>query len=253
MTSPLSRLQFLPEQILKFDSLSSTNDYLKEAAGKGNLPEGTVVWAMVQTKGKGQHNNIWLSEPGQNLTLSILLKPQNLLAAEAFQLSKSITLAVYNTISHFVSGNIGIKWPNDLFIDQRKISGILIENSIVGDKVKQCIVGIGVNVNQTIFHSENNPTSLANHKRERFVLEEVANVLLNNISDEYLRLQLNAYKNIDEEYFLKLYDVKNEQTFLIHGESKKCIIEGINPDGSIVINSNGSKQDYLHGDALWKI
>ncbi|MCX6189523.1 MAG: biotin--[acetyl-CoA-carboxylase] ligase [Bacteroidetes bacterium] len=250
MTTAFDPIQFLPAQIQLFDSLPSTNEHLKNEA---SAPEGSVVWALQQTHGKGQQANQWLSESGKNITLSILLKPNHLLASEAFRLSKAISLAVQSTVSHFVNSPVQIKWPNDIYIHSQKVAGILIENTIQGDRLKYSVVGIGLNVNQTIFLSDNNPTSLSKVTGESYVLKEVVDVLLTFISARYLQLQLKSYKKIEVDYFQQLFNVATEQTFVIHDEINHCVINDVLPNGSIVLKIKEENKTYFYGDAKWKI
>ncbi len=254
MTNAFAPLQFLPAQIHVFDSLPSTNDYLKSICSTTeNTPEGTVIWALEQTAGRGQHQNQWRSETGKNLTLSILLKPASLKAIEAFRLSKTIAVAVLDTVHHFIQKKVSIKWPNDIYVDQSKIAGILIENSIQGEFVKQSIIGIGLNINQESFLSENLPTSILNCSGQEFPLQEVANHLLARISKRYLELQLGNFKTVDSNYFQHLYKVHETQVFFIDGEKETCTIKGIHADGTIELIVNNQIKTYLHGEALWKI
>lgn len=254
MTNAFAPLQFLPAQIHVFDSLPSTNDYLKSICSTTeNTPEGTVIWALEQTSGRGQHHNKWVSEAGKNLTLSVLLKPASLKAMEAFRLSKTIAVAVLDTVHHFTQKKVSIKWPNDIYVDQTKIAGILIENSIQGELVKQSIIGIGLNVNQESFLSDNHPTSILKCSGQQFPLQEVSNHLLANISKRYLELQLGNFKTVDSNYFQHLYKVHETQVFFIDGKQETCTIKAIHADGTIELIVNNQIKTYLHGEALWKI
>lgn len=251
LTTPPTILDFLPEKILEFDTLTSTNDYLKTAAANEVLTEGTLVWALNQTQGRGQRENVWLVEPGKNLTISILLTPPKYNATQAFLLSKALALAVYKTIQQFIPKSIGIKWPNDIYCDDKKISGILIENNIQGEYIRQCIVGIGLNVNQTVFEN-NNSTSLKIITNKDYSIREVLNVLIGFIRFEYLRILSGDFKNVEEAYFDCLLGNKKNESFLIHNKIHVCDILEIQPDGAIVLLIDGKKEVYLHGDAYWK-
>lgn len=254
MTTTFAPLQFLPAHIHQFDLLPSTNDYLKEALVKPQeMPEGTVIWALQQTAGRGQHDHIWNTEAGKNITLSLLIKPVGIHATEIFLLSKVIALAVRSTVAHFLSANISIKWPNDIYAEEQKIAGILIENTIQGDQIKYSIVGIGININQTHFLSDNNPTSFRKITGKEYHLQEVVDVLLSKISFHYLQLQLKNFKKIDRDYFKNLYQVHLPQSFIIHEEPKQCLIQEVLSDGSIILNIDEEKKTYLYGDARWKI
>ncbi|MDE5927427.1 MAG: biotin--[acetyl-CoA-carboxylase] ligase, partial [Duncaniella sp.] len=141
------------------DTLPSTSSYLAGIAA--DAPHGTVVMAREQTAGRGQRGNSWEAEPGCNITLSLLLRPEGLHPARQFVISQAVSLAIADLVSHFVAAPVSIKWPNDIYVDDRKICGILIENTITGTSIDRTIVGIGLNVNQTEFRSDApNPVSM---------------------------------------------------------------------------------------------
>ena len=141
-----------------FDTVDSTNTRLLEE--RGSLPGGTVYAARFQTSGKGQRGNRWESGRGENLTFSILLKPTRLPASMQFSVSEAVALG----ISDFLAGNgveSRIKWPNDIYCGDKKICGILIESALNGDILADCVIGIGLNLNQREFAPGiANPTSL---------------------------------------------------------------------------------------------
>lgn len=146
--------------IIKIESTSSTNSYLKEFASRQMLEEGTVLQAYEQTAGRGQAGTSWEAEPGKNITCSIIFYPLFLPLKQNFLLSKVIALGVKETLDNY-SENVSIKWPNDIYIRDRKVAGILIENELSGQQISQSVVGIGVNINQEIFFSNApNPVSV---------------------------------------------------------------------------------------------
>ncbi len=143
------------------DSVKSTNSYLAEIAD--DAPHGTVVAARAQTAGRGQRGNSWEAEPGKNLTFSLLLRPDAVDAVDQFRISEAVSLGVVDALRSEVHlpERIAVKWPNDIYFDNRKICGILIENSLMGRSIKHSIAGIGINVNQREFRSDApNPVSL---------------------------------------------------------------------------------------------
>lgn len=144
------------------ETTDSTNNLLSCLCDTSSIPEFTTVWAEDQTAGKGQRGNSWESEAGKNLTFSTVLYPVTLPARHQFLLSMAISLAICDTLSIY-TGHISIKWPNDIYWKNKKICGILIENELQGVYISRCIAGIGLNVNQTEFHSPApNPVSLRN-------------------------------------------------------------------------------------------
>jgi BirA family biotin operon repressor/biotin-[acetyl-CoA-carboxylase] ligase len=178
---------FIGHTILNFNELPSTNDYLKENASFFN--EGTVVWTKNQTSGRGQQGNKWISEADKNLTFSILLLPHFLQVNKQFYLSMVTALAVTDFLKKF-DVEAQIKWPNDILVNKKKISGILIENTLKGNSINCSIVGVGININQTNFCAPNS-TSLLNviKSNSAFNLEEL----------------LKAFITIFEKYYLMQY------------------------------------------------
>lgn len=154
------RLASEPLRILRLDTIDSTNTYLK---GLVDAPHGTAVTARCQTAGRGQRGNSWESEPGENVTMSIMLRPRGIMARQQFAISEAVALGVANILRMLVPPEIviSVKWPNDIYAGDRKIAGILIENTLSGNDILESIAGIGVNINQEIFRSDApNPVSL---------------------------------------------------------------------------------------------
>ena len=158
--------QWLGRQIEVFDELPSTNSYLKDEGNRAKhissvLCEGLLILAEHQTAGRGQRNRVWQTKPGENLTFSFCFHPHQLKRLPSLTLLVAVACA--EAIEKLIKIPIDIKWPNDLFADGRKISGILIESALLGNKVENLVVGIGLNVNQTEFtDATSTATSLRN-------------------------------------------------------------------------------------------
>ena len=145
---------FIGKSLLFLHEVESTNTYAMNLLRNVNPMEGTVVYTDNQTKGKGQRGAVWTSKIGQNLTLSVILKPQFLGQNNTFYLSKISALAVYDVLTDILltsQYDIKIKWPNDILIKHRKVAGILIENSFATNTLQYSIIGVGLNVNQQDF------------------------------------------------------------------------------------------------------
>ncbi len=144
------------------DTCDSTSSRLTAEAAR--LPHGYVLAAREQTGGRGQRGNSWEAAPGQNLTFSILLRPAHIPAACSFELSMAIAVAVADALETDCLPKdmpVQLKWPNDIYVGDRKLGGILIENAFCGQAIERMVVGIGINVNQTVFTSDApNPVSL---------------------------------------------------------------------------------------------
>lgn len=146
--------------IINLDETDSTNRYLAQLCDREPVSEYTTVRADYQTAGKGQRGNTWESERGKNLLFSFVLYPTFLEARRQFLLSQFTALAVKEALELWTD-DIRIKWPNDIYWKEKKICGLLIENELSAEGIARSIIGIGLNVNQEIFHSDApNPVSL---------------------------------------------------------------------------------------------
>ena len=130
------------------DELTSTNDFLKELSAKREIEHGFYVSTGYQTSGRGQVGNTWFSDSGKNLLISVLIRPDSLPMQRYFYLNMSVCLSILDVLNDLHQGFV-IKWPNDIIFDNRKVAGVLIENSISRNQLRQAVVGIGININQT--------------------------------------------------------------------------------------------------------
>ncbi|MCM1309850.1 MAG: biotin--[acetyl-CoA-carboxylase] ligase [Bacteroides sp.] len=138
------------------ESCPSSNSALPRTAAHGD-----ALMALEQTAGRGQRGNTWEAEPRKNITLSLMLRPEGLPAVRQFELSEAVALGVADLVEELGVGDVRVKWPNDIYVGDRKICGILIENALSGNLIGRSIAGIGLNVNQTEFRSDApNPVSL---------------------------------------------------------------------------------------------
>jgi len=211
----------------------STNSVLAELVRNTELPEGTVVITDHQTAGRGQRGNTWEAEPGMNLTFSVLLKPAFLLAKDQFYLTMIVSLALYEYLSSRLS-EVKIKWPNDILTTDKKICGILIENTISGEKIQQSVIGIGLNVNQTTF-SLTSATSMRLAADIEFDLGEVLNALLEKLEGVYLKLRSGKNDVIKQDYLNHLYWRGQMRQFRSGEEFFKGVIIYVEENGRLTV------------------
>lgn len=167
---------------IELEETSSTNTYLQGIASE--VPHATVVSARRQTAGRGQRGNTWESAPGQNVTMSLLLRPA-VAPARQFLLSEAVALAVVHTLDGYLEEPASVKWPNDIYVGDRKICGLLIEHSLSGGRINYTIAGIGLNVNQREFLSDApNPVSVWQLTGREFPVGDV----VRQIAEEAVRL-----------------------------------------------------------------
>ncbi|MBQ4345426.1 MAG: biotin--[Muribaculaceae bacterium] len=169
-------------QYIRLEEINSSNSYLSTIAINSDC--GMVVYTNRQTAGRGQRGNTWEAEPGKNLTFSILLKPLQIDAKSQFFVSEIVSIAIVRVLRRYITTHeVAIKWPNDIYVGDKKICGILIENSLVGTKINHSIVGIGININQRNFISDApNPISLINVINQESDLDK----MLREFCDEIL-------------------------------------------------------------------
>jgi len=185
--------------------LGSTNETLSAMAASGEPSEGLVIHTGWQSHGKGHGSNSWISDPDKNLLFSVLLRPEFLPPAQQFDLSRMLSLAIHDLVSIYCS-DCRIKWPNDIFSGDRKIAGILIENSLQGDRILYSIAGVGLNINQSSFDPAiPSPTSLGLEKGCHFDIQEVLGDLLERISRRYEALRAGDIETIRKDYGGVLY------------------------------------------------
>lgn len=186
--------------------VTSTNSYAKELLNVGaDLPDFTVITAEFQNSGRGQQGNSWESECGQNLLFSLVCHPQTVKATNQFVLSQAIALAVQQVLSEYVDG-ITVKWPNDIYYHDSKLCGILIECNLVGGMVSDCIIGVGINVNQRMFLSDApNPISLAQITGFTLKRELILQKVVERFVALYADIECGVSGQIAEEYMQSLY------------------------------------------------
>jgi BirA family transcriptional regulator, biotin operon repressor / biotin---[acetyl-CoA-carboxylase] ligase len=222
----------------------STNTLALQLSQNSPVSEGTVVITRHQTAGRGQRGNTWKVEPGQNLTLSILLKPAFLSIKNQFFLNIVISLAVQDVLEEYLSSTaITIKWPNDILVHGRKICGILIENQLTGSTIQSSIAGIGLNVNQADFDLPS-ATSMFRESKQQFDLQFVFESLLGKIEARYLQLKQQKNTNLKSGYLRVLYRRGERHSFEADGRMFEGEIIGIDEEGRLAVNV-GNEMKYF--------
>lgn len=218
------------------------------AAREKPYPGGALVVAQCQTAGRGQRGNRWLSAPGENLTFSVVLRPGFLAPEEQFYLSKVVCLALLDTFDRYGLA-AAVKWPNDIYVRGRKAVGILIEHDLCGNSLARSIVGVGINVNQTVFPPElPNPTSLALECGSPQDRLEVLAAFYENLAVRYDALGRGDRAGIDRNYLDRLYLLGRESTFTCPGGKPfRGTITGLRPTGELEVRhrADGLVHAYL--------
>jgi BirA family transcriptional regulator, biotin operon repressor / biotin---[acetyl-CoA-carboxylase] ligase len=236
------RLVFMP-------SCHSTNTIAMEMVRSTATLEGTVVIAHEQTAGRGQQGSAWVSEPGKNLTFSLILKPTFLPVGRQHYLTFAVALGLHDLLAGF-GLQAAIKWPNDLYVEQLKLCGILIENTLKGNFLDTSVVGIGLNVNQRNFPMAQ-ATSLVLATGLHFELPLVFEKLMTTLEKRYLQLRSGQYEALRADYHQALFMRNQAQAFRVKGQSRMGIVREVDELGRLVVEWENRREAYQNKEIEW--
>jgi BirA family transcriptional regulator, biotin operon repressor / biotin---[acetyl-CoA-carboxylase] ligase len=236
---------FIGQKIIELDVVDSTNNYAANLLSQTNVVEGTVIMAHYQFKGRGQMGNEWLTDPGQNLTCSIVLYPRFLRPTIPFILSKAVALAVRNTLVELLNReDILIKWPNDILAGKLKIAGILIENQWQQQKLTS-IIGIGININQLFSTNQLRATSCRMLSGKEWSVHEVLLLLCAHLEKLYLQLSSLDWSAIDTNYYNHLLYYQQSRPYRIKDEIIQATLIGVADGGQLQLQLiSGETRSY---------
>ncbi len=237
---------FVGQNLVKLQEVNSTNSYLKQLLSNSKpLTEGTVIMAENQYAGRGQHHNQWISEPGKNLICSIYLSPSFLAVENQFYLNMAISLGINDSVCKLLGEKTSIKWPNDIYYDDKKIGGILIENTLQGKYLKESIIGIGINVNQLDFKGLINASSVSKILQKNYSVSHLLTDICSHIEARYLQLRAKQFKILHKAYLTNLY--RYNQTAIYgkpNGSNFKGMITNVEPGGKLILTINDKNEAF---------
>lgn len=232
--------------IIYLAEIDSTSNYLKAQCKETHLDEFTTVVTDFQDSGHGQANNSWESERGKNLLFSFVFYPEFCPARQQFYLSQLIALAIKDTLDCFCSG-FSVKWPNDIYWEDQKICGILIENELCGETIQQCIAGIGININQCVFRSDApNPVALIQIINEEKDRGEILHQIMDKVLDYYRLLKEGGTSIIVHRYIHSLYRKNSFHRYKDAEGIFSARIADILPQGALVLEDKAGKRRTYH-------
>lgn len=233
-------------KIFHVGEVNSTNIQAEKLAAKEGTEEGSVVSADYQWNGRGMAGNTWSSEPGRNVLMSMIFFPEFLAPANQFMLHKAVSLGVLACLEkHLKNHRVLIKWPNDIYVEGKKIAGILGKNIVLGQKLQTSIAGIGLNVNQMTFDKQlPNPVSMvqiAGKSFDRLMLTEdlAAHIWLN-----YLQLREGRAGEINARYLNNLLNFNQPAVYQADGQKFVGIIRDVDQSGFLLVESGGAKRKF---------
>lgn len=241
-----SNSHFVGKVLLHFPALPSTNAYAQYLLQRETVAEGTVISTDHQQAGRGQRGNDWVSAPGQNITLSVVLYPRFLAPAYHFQLNKMAALAVRDTVAEATGQASFVKWPNDVYLNEQKICGILIQNSLQGIHLQHSIVGIGLNVNQRQFPATlPRASSLARATGQSYDRTHLRQRLCSYLEQWYEVLRSQPHAVLDRAYLQHLYLYQQTAWYRrTNGERFRGTISGISPHGHLIMQTPAGVEHF---------
>lgn len=228
---------FVGKNIQYFSSCYSTNDLAAEIIQRKEAFEGALIITDNQLAGRGQRGNNWEAHPGMNVTLSVLLKPSFLLANKQFDLNIAISLAIHDLFQSKYLENLSIKWPNDVYVGNKKMGGILIENMLVGNYIGWSIIGIGLNINQLEFE---NPAAtslrieLGNKEQD---IQKIIEQLAEFIEKRFLELKAKKTEAQKNLYVQNLFRFEEWHNYQANGITFAGQIIDVNPTGKLIVKT----------------
>lgn len=233
------QIQTIGSNIIRLNHTSSTNNYSADLLNQTNVPNGTVVVTESQEKGKGQRGSSWESEPHKNLTFSIIIK-KDFPVDRRFQLSMMTALSIYELMDQYNFDLLKVKWPNDVYSNNKKVSGILIENTIKGKVVASSIIGIGININQQKFN-DSKAASFHQLSGKNWDKEQVLKKFLSIFNKNYMLFQKGYdFKDEYQDHSLGWSQFSLYQT--PDGNSFKGKVVNYTKEGKIVIENRHEEQ-----------
>lgn len=233
------------------DSVDSTNNYAMAALHAGLAKHGMAWYARHQDSGKGQRGKHWISQPGKNIIMSFVFEPPVLFSSRSFLFNAVISNACYTFLNAHIKNEVKVKWPNDLYIRDRKAGGILIENIYKGTTWKWAVVGIGINVNQVDFPDTlKNPGSMKMLTGENYDTIELAKELYQIILQAVVDIGHSAMSEIIKTYNDNLYLANHTVRLRKQNAVFETTIEGVNEHGQLLTSDRMPRQ-FEFGDVEW--
>jgi BirA family biotin operon repressor/biotin-[acetyl-CoA-carboxylase] ligase len=237
---------FVGQNLVTLKEVDSTNNFLKNILSNSKpVPEGTVIMAESQYAGRGQHQNTWHAQPGKNLTFSLLLNPAFLSPNRQFDLTRAVSIGVYDALHPLLGSALKIKWPNDIYVDNRKLGGMLIENMIQGGQIRHSVIGIGINVNQDNYpESAGSAISLRQILHRDYDLKEILSQICSHIEGWYLQLRAGKVDVVRDTYLSRLYRLNEEADYASNDEPFRGTIANVTETGMLAVLVNGEEKIY---------
>ena len=228
-------------KIIHLDSVDSTNNYVAKLLQGGEIDHGTVILAAEQYAGKGQRSSGWSVKPGENLTLSVFLDSVNVAVSQQFILTQIVSLSLTSLLKQF-DLQAEIKWPNDIFVNGKKIAGVLIENQLRSTTIQRSIIGIGLNVNEVDFKGFI-ATSIKSETGQYNTLDDVLYSFVHAFNKTWNTF-INDFSFLDQEYHNQLYLRNVNARYQDDMGMFNGVLLGVQPSGRLLVEKEGVLKNY---------
>jgi BirA family biotin operon repressor/biotin-[acetyl-CoA-carboxylase] ligase len=241
---PLKALSIKPKYLF-FQIVDSTNTTAKNCFDENKAREGSIIYCSKQQKGKGRGSNAWYSRENESLCFSVILEPAFLEASNYYQLHKLTCISLIESIESYIpEKKLQIKWPNDIYFDNKKLGGILISNNIKGSTISLSIIGVGLNINQEKFPEELiNPISLKEICGKKYSTDKILKKIGTQFFSNYSKFSkdLNSF---DSAYQQRLYKLGEKSRFIINNKECTAVVRGVNEEGKILLEHAAKIKAY---------
>jgi BirA family biotin operon repressor/biotin-[acetyl-CoA-carboxylase] ligase len=233
------------EPFFELSEVDSSNNYAMRQVQAHLAVHGSTWFAHFQNAGKGQRGKQWFAQPGENIMMSSVIEPSPLSIDKQFIINAAIALACYDFFNKYTIDKTVIKWPNDIYWEDRKAGGVLIENVISGEKWRFSIVGIGININQTLFpETLRSPVSLRQITGKTFNVVALAKELCAFLDVRWKQVLNTSGAELLNEYCSHLYKKDEKANFKVSNEIFKAIVRGVNAKGELLLEKEGIIKPY---------
>jgi len=241
-------MHIIGSQLFRYKTIDSTNNHALDLIAKNNPTEGTVISTDFQSDGKGQRGNIWQSEANANLLFSVILYPRFLKIDQQFYLSMITAIAVCNIIETYLEPKkLFIKWPNDIYVENRKLAGMLIQNNLSNKLIESSVIGVGCNINQKQFDPVlSNPTSLMMENEIEHNKDEILGQILSELDKQYDLLKKQGFNEIKKNFEKRLMNKGVISKIKTKDTTIEGIILGVVEDGRLLVNIDGRVKKLEH-------
>ena len=235
---------FVGKNLIFLPSCHSTNDIASEIIQKNQFIDGTVILTDHQTQGKGQRGNVWKSSPKENLLMSIMFKTNFMRATDQFDLSIMTALSIFEALKSLSFENLKIKWPNDILLNERKIGGILIENTLKGQNLNYSVVGIGLNILQLDFENKRASSLKKEYPELELNREEITEQICESLEKNFILLKSGQQQYLKSKYLQNLFRLEEYADFRTDEKIITGKILGVAADGKLKILSENQEKYY---------